>query len=188
MNIRSRGLTYAGVVCIIAGFGVIAFVWGRVAALTAVPLQLPYIASGGFTALGLILVGILLINIQTKLADATRRDRQIQQLGEVLEQIRAAVLDEPAAPSATDATAWPTDAPAADAVAPDAQTDASTDEAFAPDPSVAEAPTDDASAVDASAVDVPSPDDTPESDTTPSSEEATTVIPVVRVRSKRRRS
>ena len=95
MQIRTRGLTYAGIACIIGGFAVLGFVWGRVAALTAVPLQLPYLVSGGLTALGLIMVGVLLINIQTKLADALRRDRQLQQLGEVLEQIRAAVLGEP---------------------------------------------------------------------------------------------
>lgn len=105
MNRRSRSLLYAGVTCIVAGFGVIAFVWGRVAALTAVPLQLPYLISGGLTAVGLLLVGILLINIQAKLADAVRRDRQIQQLSEVLDQIRAAVIDEPATPP----TAAPTD-------------------------------------------------------------------------------
>lgn len=113
MNRRSRSLLYAGVACIVAGFGVIAFVWGRVAALTAVPLQLPYLISGGLTAIGLLLVGILLINIQAKLADAVRRDRQIQQLGEVLDQIRAAVLGDAAAP--------PTGAPPA--VAPDDDTD-----------------------------------------------------------------
>lgn len=102
MHIRSRGLTYAGIACIVAGFAVIGFVWGRVAALTAVPLQLPYLVSGGLTALGLILVGVLLVNIQTKLADAARRDRQLQQLGEVLEQIRAAVGGEPpVSPAAT---------------------------------------------------------------------------------------
>lgn len=109
MDIRSRGLTYAGIACIVAGFAVIGFVWGRVAALTAVPLQLPYLVSGGLTALGLILVGVLLVNIQTKLADAARRDRQLQQLGEVLDQIRAAVLGE--APAA--ATTPPTGGPAA---------------------------------------------------------------------------
>lgn len=171
MNIRSRGLTYAGVACIIAGFGVIAFVWGRVAALTAVPLQLPYVVSGGFTALGLILVGILLVNIQTKLADATRRDRQIQQLGEVLQQIRAAGFDGPQAPSATDATTWPVDAATAD--------------------DTADAPADDDTAAD-EAADAPSfgapPADPPSSEDAPSSENATTKIPVVRVRSKRRRS
>lgn len=91
MDIRSRGLMYAGIASIITGFATIAFVWGRVAALTAVPLQLPYLVSGGLTALGLILVGILLVNIQVKLADAARRDRQLHQLGEVLDQIRAAV-------------------------------------------------------------------------------------------------
>jgi Flp pilus assembly protein TadB len=108
MNIRTRGLTYAGVVAIVAGFGVITFVWGRVAALTAVPLQLPYLVSGGLTALGLIMVGVLLVNIQTKFADAARRDRQIQQLAEVMDQIRSALTgDEP--PATTVVADDPTD-------------------------------------------------------------------------------
>lgn len=109
MNIRTRGLTYAGVVAIVAGFAVIAFVWGRVAALTAVPLQLPYLVSGGLTALGLIMVGVLLVNIQTKLADAARRDRQIQQLAEVLDQIRAALTDDESPPATAVAADDPTD-------------------------------------------------------------------------------
>lgn len=88
MRFPTRALIYLGVGFIVAGFALIAFTWGRMAALTAVPLQMPYLVSGGLTAVGLLIVGVTLINIQTKLADAQRRDRQIQQLSELLDQIR----------------------------------------------------------------------------------------------------
>lgn len=115
MKVRARALIYAGVVTIILGFAVIAFAWARVAALTAVPLQLPYLVSGGLTGLGLVIVGVLLVNIQTKLADAARRDRQLQQLGEVLEQIRALLAGEEIAAAATPA---PLDEDDTDDIAP----------------------------------------------------------------------
>lgn len=102
MNVRARALTYAGIVAILLGFAVVAVAWARVAGLTAVPLQLPYLVSGGLTGLGLIMVGVLLVNIQTKLDDAARRDRQLQQLGDILDQIRSLLAgEEPAPPSST---------------------------------------------------------------------------------------
>lgn len=88
MRFPERGLLYAGVASITVGFALIGYVWGKVAGLTAVPLQLPYFASGGLASLGLIIVGVTLISVQTKLADAQRRDRQIAQLSELLDQIR----------------------------------------------------------------------------------------------------
>lgn len=95
MRFPKRGLLYAGVALIAAGFAVIGYVWGKVAGLTAVPLQLPYFASGGLASLGLIIVGATLISVQTKLADAQRRDRQIAQLSELLDQIRVLLDGEP---------------------------------------------------------------------------------------------
>ena len=42
-----------------AGFGVLAFTWSKVAATLSVSLQVPYIASGGFVSgLGLVIVGV----------------------------------------------------------------------------------------------------------------------------------
>lgn len=88
MRFPKRGLLYAGVASIVVGFALIGYVWGKVAGLTAVPLQLPHFASGGLASLGLIIVGVTLISVHTKLADAQRRDRQIAQLSELLDQIR----------------------------------------------------------------------------------------------------
>ena len=77
-------LTYAGIVIVAAGFGVIMFSWGKVAALTAVPLQLPYLLSGGLVGLGLILSGLTLVNINAKRQDAAARERQLGQVREVM--------------------------------------------------------------------------------------------------------
>lgn len=100
MRFPTRALTYAGVALIAIGFAAIGFVWGKVAALTSVPLQVPYLVSGGLTSLGLILVGVTLINVQAKLSDARRRDRQIEQLSELLDQIRVLLGGEEREPAA----------------------------------------------------------------------------------------
>lgn len=88
MRRSSNLLTYAGVAITGLGFLLIGYSWSEVAAVTAVPLQLPYIVSGGFTGMGLILVGLTLINMQAKLRDAARRDRQLLQLQDLMDQIR----------------------------------------------------------------------------------------------------
>ena len=63
------------------------------AALLDVSLQLPYIVSGGFTALALILVGLMVINIATKRQDAAERSRQLTELRELLAEMRSIMAD-----------------------------------------------------------------------------------------------
>lgn len=84
---------WAGLVVCAVGFGLIAYTWGRVAALLNVALQLPYIVSGGFTGLGLILVGLTIINVASKRQDAAERTRQLTELRELLAEMRAAMED-----------------------------------------------------------------------------------------------
>jgi hypothetical protein len=79
---------WAGVVLCAAGFALLVYTWGRVAGLLNVALQLPYIVSGGFTAIGLILVGLTLVNIATKQQDAAERSRQLSELRELLSEMR----------------------------------------------------------------------------------------------------
>ena len=85
---------WAGVVLCAAGFILLVYTWGRVAALLNVALQLPYIVSGGFTGIGLILVGLTVINIATKRQDAAERTRQLTELRELLAEMRQS-LEEP---------------------------------------------------------------------------------------------
>ena len=87
-------LTYIGIAVAAAGFAVIMFAWGRVGALTAVPLQMPYLLSGGLTGLGLILTGLTLINVNAKRQDTSARDRQLGQVREVLTEIKALLAGE----------------------------------------------------------------------------------------------
>ena len=82
---------WAGVVLCAAGFVLIVYTWGRVAGLLNVGLQLPYIVSGGFTALGLILVGLTMVNVATKRQDAVERTRQLTELRELLAEMRSAL-------------------------------------------------------------------------------------------------
>lgn len=87
-------LTFVGIAVVVAGFVVLLVTWGKVGALTAVPLQLPYLVSGGLTGLGLILSGLTMVSVNTKRIDAAARARQLGQLREVMAEIKT-LLGEP---------------------------------------------------------------------------------------------
>ena len=88
-------LTYVGIAVAAAGFAMIMYTWGEVAALTVVPYQMPYLVSGGLVGMGLILVGLTLVNINAKRQDGAARQRQLGQVREVLLEIKALLADEP---------------------------------------------------------------------------------------------
>jgi hypothetical protein len=81
----SPALVYTGVVLIVAGFAVLAFAWSRVAGTAIVALQLPYLVSGGFAGLGLVIVGVLLMYLAVKRRDAWQRERRLDALAAALE-------------------------------------------------------------------------------------------------------
>lgn len=76
--------TYAGLALIAVGFGLIAYAWGRIAGLTSVALQLPYLVSAGFTGLGVIVIGITLVAAQARRQDAAERGRRLDELARLL--------------------------------------------------------------------------------------------------------
>src|SRR5205085_2545706 len=78
---------WIGVVLVAAGFALIGYTWARVAGLLNVGLQLPYFASGGLTAIGLILVGLTIVNIAAKHRDAAEQSRQLEELRELLSEL-----------------------------------------------------------------------------------------------------
>jgi len=80
--------TWVGVAVSAAGLVLIAVAWGRTAGLTNVALQTPYVISAGFTGIGLIVVGLTLVSISAKRADAAERTRQLRELREVLVDLR----------------------------------------------------------------------------------------------------
>lgn len=87
----SPALMWIGIVITGLGFVTIAYTWGKVAGLTAVALQLPYFASGGLSALALVLVGLTVVNVAAKRRDAAERDRQVEQLAATMAELRAAL-------------------------------------------------------------------------------------------------
>lgn len=101
-------LTYLGIAVVAAGFAVILVTWGIVAGMTAVPLQLPYLLSGGLTGIGLVMTGLTVVSVNAKRLDAAARQRQLGQVREVLAEIKSLLVEGPpaadAAPSAADST------------------------------------------------------------------------------------
>lgn len=90
---RSAAPTYAAVSVIVAGFAILAFTWSRVAGTVSVPLQLPYIASGGFTGLALVMLGVVGIHLDAKRRDARQRDRRLDDLASTLDALARALDD-----------------------------------------------------------------------------------------------
>jgi hypothetical protein len=79
---------YAGLLLIGVGFASIGVTWGRVAGELQVALQLPYLVSGGLTGIGLVITGATMVNIAVKRRDAAKRTRQLEQLAELLRELR----------------------------------------------------------------------------------------------------
>lgn len=82
---------WAGLFIAAAGFGLIAFTWSKVAALVNVALQLPYLMSGGLTGLGLIMLGLLVVNLALKRKEALDRHRQLEEVREALVRLRESI-------------------------------------------------------------------------------------------------
>jgi hypothetical protein len=80
----SPALVYAGIALIVGALAVLAYTWSRVAGTAIVALQLPYIASGAFAGIGLIVVGVLLIYLGVKRRDAWERERRLEALAAAL--------------------------------------------------------------------------------------------------------
>jgi hypothetical protein len=94
----SRALIYLGLVIVVAGFAAIAFAWTQVAATLSVALQIPFLASGGFVGLGLVVVGAAIMSIGVKRRDNFARIRELQKLSATMESIEGAIA-EPGKPS-----------------------------------------------------------------------------------------
>ncbi len=82
---------WIGLLFAAGGFGLLAYTWGETAALTDVALQVPYVVSGGFGGLGLILLGLLVVNISVKRRETRARERQLEELRDALAGLRAAI-------------------------------------------------------------------------------------------------
>ncbi len=83
--------TWLGVLVAAAGTVLLAVAWGQTAGLSNVALQIPYVVSAGFTGLGLVAVGLTVLNVSAKRADARERTRQATELRALLAELRQAI-------------------------------------------------------------------------------------------------
>jgi len=80
--------TYIGVVVALAGFGLIAYSWAKVAGLVDVWRQMPYLVSAGLPGLGLILTGLVIVNVSARRQDSAARERQMATLTEAMRDLQ----------------------------------------------------------------------------------------------------
>lgn len=85
--------TLVGIAVALVGFVLIALTWGLVAGKADVARQIPYVVSGGLTGLGLIMAGLLIVNIAAKRRDAAERTRQLEQLASVVRELNRTLHD-----------------------------------------------------------------------------------------------
>jgi hypothetical protein len=84
--------TYFGIAVTAIGFAVLAFAWSKVAGIADnVALQMPYLVSGGLAGLGLVMVGVTIINVAAKRRDTQLRQQQTELLADALRELRNAL-------------------------------------------------------------------------------------------------
>lgn len=87
--------TYTGVVLAAIGGILLTIAWGKTAGLTVVSLQIPYLISAGFTGVALVTVGLTVINLSAKHADARARSQQLTELRDLLAELRTTLEPKP---------------------------------------------------------------------------------------------
>ena len=83
--------TYLGIAVAAIGFVAVLFAWGQSAGETNVALQIPYLISGGMVGLGLIMVGVTIVNVAAKRRDALLREQQTELLASALRELSTAL-------------------------------------------------------------------------------------------------
>lgn len=83
--------TYVGVLLTLIGFGLIAVAWAKVAGLVDVWKQMPYLMSAGLPGLGLVMTGLVTINVSARRQDAAQRARQMATLAEALRDLQRSI-------------------------------------------------------------------------------------------------
>lgn len=83
--------TYAGVAIAVIGFALIGYAWSKVAGLVDVWRQMPYVLSAGLPGLGLVMTGLVTVNISARRQDSAQRARQMAVLAEALRDLQRSV-------------------------------------------------------------------------------------------------
>ena len=84
---------YVGLAVILTGGGLLVLAWGRVAGLTDVALQTPYVVSAGCLGLAFVAIGLAIVSIAVKIIDGRARLAQMDELQDTLVAIRRALED-----------------------------------------------------------------------------------------------
>lgn len=84
----SPNWTWFGLVLVVVGALVLAVSWGQVAGERTVFRQIPYLVSGGFTGLGLVLAGLVTIDVTSRRRDARATDEELGHLLQLLTELR----------------------------------------------------------------------------------------------------
>lgn len=82
---------WGGLAVVALGFGTILFSWIKVAATLDVGRQMPYVVSGAITGVGLIVVGIALVDMAVRRQDRIERRQQLALMTTLLSELRSAV-------------------------------------------------------------------------------------------------
>ncbi len=80
--------TYVGMALIVLGFGLMVLAWIRIAALSYVQLQLPYLASAGFGGLAVVVCGVGLVCVDVRHRDAAAREAQVLEMASMMRELR----------------------------------------------------------------------------------------------------
>ena len=83
--------TYVGIAITLLGFALIGYAWVKVAALVDVWRQMPYVVSAGLPGLGLVMTGLVVINVSARRQDGAARARQMATLAEALHELQTSV-------------------------------------------------------------------------------------------------
>lgn len=93
LRVGAPAWIWLGVLVAGLGFALIAVGWGQVAGETEVHLQLPYVVSASLFGLGLVLVGLTVLNIVTRQRDGLERDRQITEMTAIIEELNETLAE-----------------------------------------------------------------------------------------------
>src|SRR3954452_8740881 len=80
--------TLVGIAVAAIGFAFIGIGWAKVAGLTEVWQQIPYLLSASLPLLGLVMTGLVVINVSARRQDAAARARQTETLTEALRDLQ----------------------------------------------------------------------------------------------------
>ena len=83
--------TYIGVALTLIGFALIGYGWSKVAGLVDVWQQMPYVLSAGLPGLGLVMTGLVTINVSARRQDSAERARQTAVLTEALHDLQRSI-------------------------------------------------------------------------------------------------